>query len=144
MNLGLRPRVIWPMWWRQNPDAMSEENRQAEIRRLERVRDKLLADAPKHFHFRRFLIPIMLALALWTVVNALLQHRVRLGSGLFLAAFCAVLMREAYRLWIRPPSPGDRWGYSDTLGYEGDSPRDVQKKIDVLRASSSEGRVERG
>jgi hypothetical protein len=138
MNLGLRPRVVRPMWWRQNAGAMSEEDRQAEICRLECVRDKLLADAPKHFHFRRFLIPIMLALALWTVVNALLQHRVSLGSAVFLAAFCAVLVREVYRLWIRPPAPGDRWGYSDTLGYEGDSPRDIQKKIDALRAANSE------
>jgi hypothetical protein len=53
----------------------------------------------------------MLALALWTVVNALLQHRVNLASGMFLAAFCAVLVREVHRLWIRPPAPGDRWGY---------------------------------
>jgi hypothetical protein len=138
MNLACARAVVRPMWWRQNPGAMSEDERQAEIRRLERVRDKLLADVPKHFHFRRFLVPIMLALALWTVGNALLRHRVSLGSGVFLAAFCAVLVREVYRLWIRPPAPGDRWGYSDTLGYDGDSPRDVQKKIDALRAASSE------
>jgi hypothetical protein len=50
---------------------MMERQRADEIRRLETIRDKLLANAPKHFYFRRFLLPVMLAMALLAVVKGL-------------------------------------------------------------------------
>jgi hypothetical protein len=40
-----------------------------------------------------------------------------------------------WRLWnAPPPAQGDLWAYSDRLGYDGDSPRDIQARIDALRA----------
>jgi hypothetical protein len=119
---------------------MTPEQRQEEILRLKRVRDRLLNDAPKHFYLRRMIIPIILALVLMEAVVSLRHHRMSVASGLVLGALCAILLFLAYRFWINPPMRSDRWGYSDTLGYEGDSPRDIQEKIEALRAASDDER----
>ena len=42
-----------------------------------------------------------------------------------------------WQAWIAlRPARGDLWAYSDRVGYEGDSPRDIQARIDALRAQS--------
>jgi hypothetical protein len=40
----------------------------------------------------------------------------------------AILLLQCYRVLINPPAPGDRWAFADTLGYDGDGPRDLQRK----------------
>ena len=117
------------------PNRMTEQQREDEIRRLEIVRDKLLASAPKHFYFRRALLPLMLLLMLMSVADAVLKHHAQLTfwHGLILAAFLIILGQSTWKLWRRTPT--DNWGFSDGFGYEGDSPRDIQKKIDALRGA---------
>jgi hypothetical protein len=56
-----------------------------------------------------------------------------LGGLAVVGLFTAFLLRFFWVSWINPPAVGDRWAQSDTLGYEGDSPRDVQHKIDKLK-----------
>jgi hypothetical protein len=45
-------------------------------------------------------------------------------------AFVILAARSAT---LRPMPKGDAWYASDTLPYESDNPRDVQRKIDALR-----------
>jgi hypothetical protein len=54
------------------------------------------------------------------------------GVAVFLAAFLFLLGHSTWQVWKRTPT--DKWGFSDGLGYDGDSPRDIQKKIDALRS----------
>jgi hypothetical protein len=77
----------------------------------------------------------MLAMALLAVVKGLCSHpsQFSFGHRLFLAGFLAVIFLSFWKVWRRTPAHGDRWGFADALGYEGDSPRDIQRKIDALR-----------
>jgi hypothetical protein len=122
------------MWWK-NPTPMTDEERESEIHRLEGVRDKLLDAAPMHFYFRRLLLPIMLALVVVVIWHAVWTRPSNLtfGAAIFFAAFLLVLGHSTWKVWKGTPT--DKWSFSDGLGYEGDSPRDVQQKIDALRAS---------
>jgi hypothetical protein len=121
--------------WSMNPNRMTEKQREDDIRRLESVRDKLLASAPKHFYFRRALLPLMLLLILMSAADAVLKHHAQMTfwHGLILAAFLLFLGHSTWKVWRSTPT--DSWGFSDGLGYEGDSPRDIQKKIDALRGA---------
>jgi hypothetical protein len=121
------------MWW-QKPKPMTEQEREQEIRRLEGIRDRLLDEAPKHFYFGRILLPIMLVPVLIVIWRAIWERppNFTVWAALFLAAFLFVLCDSTWKLWKGTPS--DKWGFSDALGYEGDSPRDIQKKIDALRS----------
>jgi|HubBroStandDraft_2_1064218.scaffolds.fasta_scaffold628103_2 hypothetical protein len=122
-----------PMWSQRK--LITEEEREREIHRLEAVRDKLLDAAPKHFYFKRLLLPVMLAGTLIAVGDAILAHPAHLtfGHGLFLVGFLVLICLGTWKVWRSTPAPGDKWAFSDGLGYEGDSPRDIQRKIDALR-----------
>jgi hypothetical protein len=49
------------------------------------------------------------------------------------AAFVLTVGHVVVRNWFHPPLPkGDLCAYLDTITYDGDSPRDVRKKIDTL------------
>jgi hypothetical protein len=56
--------------------------------------------------------------------------------GISLLGFIAAVSGIAcWITWIAPrPAPDDLWGYSDLVGYEDESPRDIQARIDTLRA----------
>jgi len=125
------------MWW-QPKQPLADAERRQEIRRLEAVREKLLNEAPKHFYFRRLLLPIMMAMVAYVIVYTAWRHPLQLTplAVIFLAAFCFIIGHSTWRVWHKTPALGDRWGFSHTLGYEGDSPRDLQKKIDALKAQS--------
>jgi hypothetical protein len=101
------------------PEPMTEQQRADEIRQLETVRDKLLANAPKHFYFRRFLLPVMLAMALLAVVKGLYSRpsQFSFGHGLLLAGFLAVIFLSFVRFGAerqRPATPGVSPTPSDT------------------------------
>jgi hypothetical protein len=52
----------------------------------------------------------------------------------------------SWRVWIAPrPARGDLWAYSDRVAivYDGDSPRQLQARIDALRAQSMNAGNER-
>jgi|SRR6476659_9610193 len=121
------------MWWK-NPAPITDEDRQTEVRRLEGIRDKLLDEAPMHFYFRRLLLPIMLVMMLIPIGNSIWTSHLPLGSAVLIAGFLFVLACGSWWVWKGTPPLGDRWGFSDTLGYEGNSPRDIQRKIDDLRS----------
>jgi hypothetical protein len=79
--------------WPQNPNSMTHEERQREIRRLEAVRDRLLEAAPKHSFFQRLLLPIMLTMMLFVVWHTISTRPFHLavGSALSLAGLLLVL-----------------------------------------------------
>jgi hypothetical protein len=122
------------MWWKDEPRTDSE--REQEIARLEGVRDRLLQRAPRSFAFQQLVAPLMFAGYLTVFGGTLLFHRekVDLVFILLAIAFGLVFGRVLYKSWVHPPARGDRWGMSERLGYDGDSPRDIQAKIDRLRA----------
>src|SRR5258705_10090321 len=60
-----------------------------------------------------------------------------LGTLAVLGVGAASTGHAFWHAWIAPrPARGDLWAYSDRVGYEGDSPRDIQARIDALRAQS--------
>jgi hypothetical protein len=121
------------MWWRAEPQTEAE--RQQEIAQLEAVRDRLLEDAPRSFAMSRFVMTTMSAMFLIAVANVAAFHpdKINLGFFVFVVVFGGIMGTMMRKLWVAPPAPGDRWGMSDRIGYEGDSPRDLQAKIDRLR-----------
>jgi hypothetical protein len=125
--------------WSRKP--MTEDEREREISRLEGVRDKLLDAAPKHFYAKRLILPVMLAATVLVIVDGALTHpaNLTLWGGLFLAVFLFLMGHGTWKVWHSTPAPGDKWGFSDRLGYEGDSPRDIQRKIDDLRGEAGSG-----
>jgi hypothetical protein len=114
-----------------------DAERQREIARLEARRDAVLRQAPRAFAFRRVFAPVMFLLLLVQLGAAALFHpdKLSLATGLLIGGFLLWLGSMVWRTWIHPPAKGDLWGYADTIGYDGDSPREIQRKIDVLRRS---------
>lgn len=121
------------MWWSR---PRSDAARREEIARLKAKRDAMLERAPEAFAIRRVLLPVMyvFVLALFTV--SLIRHPEQASPGLIGVGTCLFLLFgwAMWKVWLHKPAPGDRWGYSDTLGYDGDGPRDVQRKIDAMEA----------
>jgi hypothetical protein len=134
-QLNARRRRLTDMWWWQR-EPQTDAERLKEIARLEAVRDNMLANAPRHFAFQRVIVPIMFAIYLVAVCNTLLFHRDNAGLGFFLvmSVFGIIVGRVVYKSWVNPPARTDLWDIADRLGYENDSPRDIQAKIDHLRA----------
>jgi hypothetical protein len=123
------------MWfWRQSP--LNGAARQREIARLEGKRDYLLENAGRSVAFRRIFIPMAFAVfaVVWGIGIVTHPAAHQAMSLLVYAAVLFVVGRFLVRYWFRPPPKGDLWADSDTIAYDGDSPRDVQKKIDTLRA----------
>jgi hypothetical protein len=127
------------MWWRDEP--RTDREREQEIARLEGVRDRLLDRAPCAFAFQQLVAPIMFAGYVAMFGGTLLFHPEKV-SPVFIAVaivFGLVFGGILHKSWVRAPARGDRWGMSERLGYEGDSPRDIQAKIDRLRAQLGAG-----
>jgi hypothetical protein len=122
------------MWfWRQPP--LSGAVRRREIARLESKRDHLLENAGRSVAFRRIFIPMAFAFAvMWGIGIVAHPGAHQAMSLLVYAAVLFVVGRFVVRYWFRPAPKGDLWADSDTIAYDGDGPRDVQKKIDALRA----------
>ena len=101
------------MWW-QPKQPLTDAERRQEIRRLEAVREKLLNEAPKHFYFRRLLLPIMMAMVAYVIVYTAWRHPLQLTplAVIFLAAFCFIIGHSTWRVWHKTPALGDRWGFS--------------------------------
>jgi uncharacterized membrane protein YeiB len=129
------------MWWKHEP--LTETERQLEIARLEGIRDKMLDRAPLSFAMNRGIMSMMFMMFSIAIGNELLFHSERFDWRLlvFAAMFGSLLLSAMGKVWWNPPVEGDHWGMSDRLGYEGDSPRDVQAKIDRLRAQSGKADI---
>lgn len=129
--------------WKWRP--LTEAKRQRKIARLETRRDRMLRNAPFAFFMTR-LVTALFFLAI-TVVFSLSLRRLLLappsdlktlivnivlpGLLVFLFGFAA------WRVWFRPrPAPNDLWAYADRVEWDGNGPRDIQRRIDALRAQS--------
>lgn len=129
------------MWW-HSPEPENDEERRAEIRRLEGIRDRLLEKAPRSFTMKRLLLPVMMAMFLLALGQGIWKYpgSVPPGVVLFSAVFFLLLGHGVWKT-LKTPAPGDRWGYSDALGYEGDGPRELQARIERLRAQMTDQRT---
>ena len=62
-----------------------------------------------------------------------------LGATTLLGFIVAVSGIACWITWISPrPALDDLWGYSDLVGYEDEGPREIQARIDALRAQSKD------
>ncbi len=119
------------------------------IARLEAERDAMLRMAPFTFFARRLVLPLFVLLAIVMFLGVTLHSRPSDWSSsdtifpplppiAILAIFVACVACFGYaswRLWSAPrPAQGNLWAYSDRIGHDGDSPRDIQARIDALRA----------
>jgi hypothetical protein len=126
------------MWfWRRPPLTGAERRR--EIARLEDVRDRMLENAARHVAFRNIFAPAVFVLFVVLAGAGVVTHPAKhpLAAITVYVAMVCFFGRMVWRNWLHPLPKGDPWGYSDTLGYEGDSPRDIQNKIDQLRGQST-------
>ena len=88
------------MWWRAKPQTASE--RDEEIARLERVRDKMLDRAPRSFAFQQVIAPIMFAAYLLVFGGTLLLHREQVNFYFVVAASGGCDFRKSTTLAMGP------------------------------------------
>ena len=122
------------MWWRHTPRTDQEHSQ--EIARLTKKRDHLLDRAPEAVLARQSDCPVFSRIddlpgrrKDFLSAGALRLLSLSLRWRLF-GALLFVFLRGSLNL----PSIGDRWGMSRLLGYEGDSPQELQNEIERLRA----------
>lgn len=124
------------MWWWQAHTPRTDAERGAEISRLARQRDDLLERAPMTVMMRQAVLACSLAVMLMMFLRPILAGTASWTGWLPVAAITAALLAVLYRSRHLPPV-GDQWANSRLLGYDGDSPQDLQDRIDRLRADSS-------
>lgn len=159
---GERARVCRAMFDRatDGPKTMKDE-RQRQIAELEAKRDSQLRRAHHMFSAQRWLWPFLSLLMTPLFLCWLFEFLARLrevlsalpsgwpdcillipslGGTALLGFMAAVSGMTTWIMWISPrPAPDDLWGYSDLVGYEDDeSPREIQARIDALRAQSKD------
>jgi hypothetical protein len=71
------------MWW-HSPEPENDEERRAEIRRLEGIRDRLLEKAPRSFTMKRLLLPVMMAMFLLALGQGVWKHPGSVSPGVVL------------------------------------------------------------
>ena len=126
-------RRFCDMWWRHTP--RTDQERLQEIARLTKKRDHLLDRAPEAVLVRRTIILCFLGLMIFLVGEQIFFQPARYGFiGIFALAVFGALLFVILRGSSTLPSIGDRWGMSRLLSYEGDSPQELQNKIERLRA----------
>ena len=121
------------MWWSGAPKT--DQERAREIALLEAKRDRLLDSAPRAFVTQRWVALGFLCMVVVLIGDQILFHRERFSfpASLVLAIFAAITLYIMHRAWENRPPIGDRRGMASLLGYEGESPQDLQNKIEQLR-----------
>jgi hypothetical protein len=124
------------MWWHQKTDAERAE----EIAQLTKKRDNLLNRAPEAVLIRQAVVVCFLGIMIFLFAGQIFAGAV----GANLAALMAVTLAGAFLLVVlyrsrNLPPIGDRWGMSRLLNYEGDSPQDLQDRIERLRSEEAAG-----
>ncbi len=129
------------MWW--NWTRRTEVERDLEIARLTKKRDDLLDHAPEAVIVQQAVIVCFLAAMIFLFAGQIFSgpSHFNLGALLMVGLTGTILIIVLYRRRGLPPI-GDRWGMSRLLNYEGDSPQDVQNKIDRLRADDAASKQE--
>jgi hypothetical protein len=126
------------MWWWQAHKPRTDAERAAEITRLSQQRDRLLDRAPMEVVMRQAVLGCSLAVMLMMFLRPILAGTASWKGWLPVIAIAAGLIAVIYRS-RHLPAAGDQWANSRLLGYDGDSPQDLQDRIDRLRAEISDG-----
>jgi hypothetical protein len=113
----------------RTPDEIRQE-----IAELERRRDLMLKNAPKHVFFARLIMPLILVPTVAGLGARLAVGRPAWVGVLVVLAVALVAGQACYKLWRPGYDPKDLWAASDRVGYEGESPRELQTRIDALEA----------
>jgi hypothetical protein len=124
------------MWWHQRPKTDAE--RAEEIARLTKKRDYLLSRAPEAVLIRQAVVACFLGIIIFLFAGQIFAGAARVNLAALVAVTIAstLLLIVLYRGRNLPPM-GDRWGMSRLLDYDGDSPQDVQDKIERLRSEET-------
>jgi hypothetical protein len=131
-----QPTSYWRMWWHQTPKTDAE--RAEEIAQLTKKRDNLLNRAPEAVLIRQAVVVCFLGIMIFLFAGQIFAGAV----GIKFAALVAVTLAGAFLLIVlyrsrNLPPIGDQWGMSRLLSYEGDSPQDVQDRLERLRSEEA-------
>jgi hypothetical protein len=113
----------------RSPDSIRQE-----ISELERRRDVMLRNAPKHVLARRLILPIVFVPVALGLTARLTHGHTPPGGVLVMLVVCLMAGAALWKAWRPGYDPRDLWAASDGVGYEGESPREVQRRIDALQA----------
>ncbi len=116
-------------------EAKSSERIRQEIADLTQRRDAMLRNAPKHVFWSRLIVPLVFSMVAMGVAAQLTHRHTPLGGVLVMLVVCAMAGAALWKAWRPGYDPRDLWAASDRVGYEGESPREVQRRIDALQAS---------
>jgi hypothetical protein len=120
------------MWWQADRPKTAEQ-RASEIAELTRRRDRMLERAPKSAICGQLVRGSILMLILISSARGIVTHYQSVSAWAVYAIFgvlCLVVVYSSLRL----PPISDRWAMSRLVGYDGDSPQDLQNKIDKLQS----------
>jgi hypothetical protein len=123
------------MWWRQDDIPKTAEQRDAEVASLIRRRgDRMLERAPMSALSGQLVRGLILMLILMSSAQGIVAHH-RFVDAWVVDGVCGALCLVVLYNSLRFPSMSDRWAMSRLVGYEGDSPQDLQDRIDRIRAT---------
>ena len=126
------------MWWRDDRPRTAE-GRAAEIAELAGRRDRMLERAPMSAIAGQSVRGVILMVILISSARGILVHYQSVSAwaayGIF-GFLCLIVVYSSLRF----PPMSDRWAMSRLVGYEGDSPQDLQNRIDKLQAEQATDR----
>lgn len=123
------------MWWRQDDRPRTAEERDAEIVSLVRRRDRLLERAPRSAIAGQLMRGLTLLVILTAVAGGVVADYPSISAGVVYGIYGLLCLLVIYSS-LRFPPMSDRWAMSRLVGYDGDSPQDLQDRIDALRAET--------
>ena len=126
--------IVRLMWWRQDDIPKTAEARAAEIAALIRRRDRLLDHAPRSAIASQLVRGFILLLILMACAKGIIAHHGAVNAWAVYGLFGLVCLVVVIR-FLRFPPLSDRWAMSRLVGYEGDSPQDLQSRIDRLSSA---------
>jgi hypothetical protein len=121
------------MWWQQDDIPKTAEECDAEIASLIRRRDRMLERAPMSAISGQLVRGLILLLILISSAQGIIMHYQSMNAWA-VYGICGLLCLVVLYSSLRFPPMSDRWAMSRLVGYEGDSPQDLQNRIDRLRA----------
>ena len=120
------------MFWHDNQPSTAEE-RDAEIASLISRRDRMLERAPMSAIGGQLVRGFILLMILMSCARGIIVHYQSVSAWAIYGIFgllCLVVIYSSLRF----PPLSDRWAMSRLVGYEGDSPQDLQNRIDRLQS----------
>jgi hypothetical protein len=124
------------LWHRQDDIPKTAEERDAEIASLTRRRDRMLDSAPMSAIAGRLVLGLIISMTLISFTAGLVRNHFM--NEWVLYGICGCLCLTAIYRFTRFPPISDRWAMSRLVGYDGDSPQDLQDRIDRLQAAQAQ------